>query len=59
MKRRFDSRDGDDLLRQADLRITAQRQAITRVLLESEDHPDAEQVLARALECNASVSQAT
>lgn len=59
MKRRFNSSDGDDLLRQADLRITAQRQAITRVLIESEDHPDAEQVLARALERNASVSQAT
>ncbi|MRX52128.1 transcriptional repressor [Paracoccus sp. S-4012] len=49
----------DELLRDAGLRVTRQRQAITRVLLTSEDHPDAEQVLARAREMDASVSQAT
>lgn len=49
----------DELLRDAGLRVTRQRQAITRVLLTSDDHPDAEQVLARARGIDASVSQAT
>lgn len=48
-----------DLIRRAGLRVTAQRQAIVRVLLQSEDHPDAEQVLARARQSDASISQAT
>lgn len=49
----------DEMLRDAGLRVTRQRQAIIRVLLTSEDHPDAEQVLARARQIDASVSQAT
>ena len=49
----------EDLLRDAGLRVTRQRQAITRVLLTSEDHPDAEQVLSRAREIDPTVSQAT
>ncbi|MCA3575519.1 MAG: transcriptional repressor [Aestuariivirga sp.] len=59
MNKPFYSSEGDDLLREAGLRITRQRQAIARVLIEAEDHPDAEQVLARAREQDASVSQAT
>ncbi|WP_120502553.1 Fur family transcriptional regulator [Roseovarius sp. EL26] len=52
--------DNDDaVLRDAGLRVTKQRLAIMRVLFEAEDHPDAEQVLARARERDASVSQAT
>lgn len=47
------------MLREAGLRITRQRLAITVVLLDSEDHPDAETVLARARKIDASVSQAT
>lgn len=49
----------DELLRDAGLRVTRQRQAITRVLLTSGDHPDAEQVLTRARQIDATVSQAT
>ncbi len=48
-----------DLIRRAGLRVTAQRQAIVSVLIESEDHPHAEEVLARAREHDASISQAT
>ncbi|MDO5648002.1 Fur family transcriptional regulator [Paracoccus sp. (in: a-proteobacteria)] len=51
--------DTDDLLNQAGLRMTAQRQAIMRVLLTSNDHPDAEEVLRRARDFDASISQAT
>lgn len=51
--------EGDTLLRDAGLRITRQRQVIARVLFEAEDHPDAEQILARARGKDASVSQAT
>lgn len=51
--------DVDDLLRDAGLRITRQRQAIARILIDAEDHPDAEQVLARARLHDPSVSQAT
>ena len=50
---------GDALLKDASLRITKPRQAIARVLVEAEDHPDAEQVLVRARENDPSVSQAT
>lgn len=51
--------EGDALLKDASLRITRPRQAIARVLVEAGDHPDAEQVLARARENDPSVSQAT
>ncbi len=51
--------EGDALLKDASLRITKPRQAIARVLVKAEDHPDAEQVLARARENDPSVSQAT
>ncbi|SMH53392.1 Fur family transcriptional regulator [Maritimibacter sp. HL-12] len=59
MNKNLDFGDCDKLLRLAGLRITPQRQAITRVMMESLDHPDAEQVLARARERDASISQAT
>ncbi|GGD44306.1 Fur family transcriptional regulator [Sinisalibacter lacisalsi] len=59
MNKPFQSSDGDDLLRDAGLRVTRQRQAIAQVLIEAEDHPNAEQVLARAREHDESVSQAT
>lgn len=49
----------DALLRRTGLRVTRQRQAILRVLLESRDHPDAEQVLAQARRLDPTVSQAT
>jgi len=39
--------------------MTRQRQAIARVLIEADDHPDAEQILTRASKKEASVSQAT
>jgi Fur family ferric uptake transcriptional regulator len=55
----FYSSEGDDLLRAAGIRITRPRQAIARVLTEARDHPDAEQVLARARAHDASLSQAT
>lgn len=47
------------ILDEADLRQTRQRQAILRVLIEAADHPDADQVLARARAQDPSVSQAT
>jgi Fur family ferric uptake transcriptional regulator len=49
----------DDLIREAGLRVTRQRQTIVRTLIEADDHPDAEQVLSRARELDASISQAT
>lgn len=52
----------DDLtqeLRDAGLRITRQRSAIVRVLAEAEDHPDANEVHARARGVDATVSLAT
>lgn len=49
----------ENMLRQAGLRVTRQRLAITEVLLRASDHPDAEQVLARARAVDSSVSQAT
>ncbi|MBA4783808.1 MAG: transcriptional repressor [Rhizobiales bacterium] len=48
-----------EILREAGLRITRQREAIASVLLEATDHPDAEEILTRARERDASVSQAT
>lgn len=51
--------DLDDLLRKAGLRVTRQRQAILAVLAEAMDHPDTDQVLARARKLDPSVSQAT
>ncbi|MEL6583160.1 MAG: Fur family transcriptional regulator [Pseudomonadota bacterium] len=54
-----ETEDVDALIRSAGLRITKQRQAIARVLLDSGDHPDAEEVLERARDEDASVSQAT
>jgi Fur family ferric uptake transcriptional regulator len=55
----FYSSEGDALLRQAGLRITRPRQAIARVMVEARDHPNAEQVLARARQREPGVSQAT
>ena len=49
----------DEMLREAGLRVTRQRQAIAEVLLRAEDHPDAEAVLDRARQIDPSVSQAT
>ncbi len=49
----------DDLIREAGLRITRQRQTIVRILIEADDHPDADQVLTRARALDASISQAT
>lgn len=59
MKEQTDTPEANGILREAGLRVTRQREAIARVLLEAEDHPDAEQVLARARVRDASVSQAT
>lgn len=59
MTQPFFSDEGDELLRAAGLRITRPRQAVARVLAEARDHPDAEQVLARARAQEASLSQAT
>lgn len=49
----------NELIREAGLRITRQRQTIVRILIEAEDHPDADQVLTRARRLDASISQAT
>ncbi len=49
----------DDLIREAGLRVTRQRRTIVGILIEADDHPDAEQVLSRAREHDASISQAT
>jgi Fur family transcriptional regulator, ferric uptake regulator len=54
-----DDKACDDLIREAGLRITRQRQTIVRILIEADDHPDAEQVLSRARELDSSISQAT
>ncbi|MEM9096711.1 MAG: transcriptional repressor [Pseudomonadota bacterium] len=59
MSEHFYSSEGDALLRHADLRITKPRQVIARVLVEARDHPDAEQLLARARRHDDSISQAT
>ena len=59
MSKSFYSSEGDDLLRTAGLRITRPRQAIARVLVEARDHPDAEEVLARACAGDTIVSKAT
>lgn len=59
MSAKFFINNEDQILRDSDLRVTKQRLAIVRVLFEAEDHPDAEQVLLRARERDASVSQAT
>ncbi|MEM8571480.1 MAG: Fur family transcriptional regulator [Pseudomonadota bacterium] len=55
----FYSSEGDALLKDADLRITRPRQVIARILVEASDHPDAEQVWARAREYDDTISQAT
>lgn len=55
----FYSSEGDALLKSAELRITKPRQIIARILVEARDHPDAEQVLARARVHDGSISQAT
>jgi Fur family ferric uptake transcriptional regulator len=49
----------DQILATAGLRQTRQRQAIVRVLTASLDHPDAEEVLARARAIDPTISQAT
>lgn len=54
-----DSTAWDELIREAGLRVTRQRQLIVRILIEADDHPDAEQVLSRAREHDSSISQAT
>ena len=59
MSEHVHSDEGDALLKDASLRITKPRQAIARVLVDGEDHPDAEQVWSRARENDPSVSQAT
>ncbi|MEM6340235.1 MAG: Fur family transcriptional regulator [Pseudomonadota bacterium] len=59
MSEHVHSDEGDALLKDASLRITKPRQAIARVLVDAEDHPDAEQVWSRARENDPSVSQAT
>ncbi len=59
MSDRVDSDEADALLKAAGLRITKPRRAIARVLADAHDHPDAEQVLARAREHDPSISQAT
>lgn len=46
-------------LRAEGVRVTRQRLAILQVLREATDHPSAEDILARAREQDASVSQAT
>ncbi|WP_049641125.1 Fur family transcriptional regulator [Candidatus Rhodobacter oscarellae] len=59
MSEKFHSDRGDTLLRVARLQVTKPRLAIARVLVEAEDHPDAEQVLARARKNDPRVSRAT
>ena len=59
MSNHVDKNQGNALLKAASLRVTKPRQAIARVLVEAEDHPDAEQVWNRARENDLSVSQAT
>lgn len=49
----------EQALRAAGLRITRQRQALLRALVESDDHPDANELHQRAQEQDDSVSLAT
>ncbi len=57
----MDQREPDMIsdLRAEGVRVTRQRLAILQVLREATDHPSAEDILARAREQDASVSQAT
>ena len=48
-----------DRLEDKGLRMTGQRRIVAQVLQESEDHPDVEQLYARALELDAGISIAT
>ena len=59
MTKPFYSSEGDGLLKAAGLKVTRPRRAIARILIEARDHPDAEQVWARARAHEASLSQAT
>jgi Fur family ferric uptake transcriptional regulator len=49
----------EEALREAGLRVTRQRAAIVRVLVEAEDHPDATEVHRRARGIDETVSLAT
>lgn len=49
----------DDMLRDAGMRVTQQRRTIISVLVQSKDHPSAEDVLARAKVSDDSISFAT
>lgn len=51
--------DFEKALRRAGVRITRQRAALLRVLAAAEDHPDANQLFARATKAGAGVSLAT
>ncbi len=51
--------DLEDALRNAGVRITRQRQALLKVLTESDDHPDANEIHRRTQEIDDTVSLAT
>ncbi len=51
--------DLEDALRNAGVRITRQRQALLKVLTESDDHPDANELHRRTQEIDDTVSLAT
>lgn len=52
-------RELEEALRDAGLRITEQRKALLEVLVEADDHPDANELHRRAHQINSSVSLAT
>ncbi|GGA58473.1 transcriptional repressor [Nitratireductor aestuarii] len=52
-------RDYENQLRAAGVRITRQRQVILRILSETEDHPDAFEILQRASAIDPSISLST
>ncbi len=54
-----DTTNCDDLIREAGLSVTRQRQTIVRILIKADDHPDADHMLTSAREHDASISQAT
>ena len=52
-------RDYEDKLRAAGVRITRQRQVILKILSQTEDHPDAIEILQRATTVDPSISLST
>ena len=59
MNQAAQSKDYEEELRRAGVRITRPRQVILRILSETEDHPDAMEIFNRACEIDPSISLST